>query len=362
MRPHPIKLTRDPNLPKDRWTFRYATAPEIRQLWQDNPCGSASDSAFLSPVQRRGCIWGVATNWYREFDSDRTQVTSSSAGGSLNAFCDEFTERPATGKSVLLAVHRDRDHTAWEKVRTSLYEIEERVLQMYQSCFCRARVPPTFEMKDFLTFNALQEWLTCVAASMEAIAYDLTPGADTREKWERRFRAHCSTFVALANYIAHGAAQGHNSSFPIKKANLRSMPMLSGQMLRPGQSRSACMLPGPRCTRSRCESTRLGLLRSKATWTSSARSTILLACTDGGRSCLRSEATARFSICAVTTIKYMDPGVTLRRTPHCHLLRQQRQPRRPHLHQHRCGPYPLQRGMHLRHRLRHRLPERKAPQ
>ena len=112
----PAQLTLYLHLATDRWTFRYATAPEIRQFWENNPCGSAEDNAFLSPVQRRGCIWGVATNWYLPFDSDLSQESSSTAGGTLNAFCDEFTERPETGKSALLSLHRNRDHSAWKKV------------------------------------------------------------------------------------------------------------------------------------------------------------------------------------------------------------------------------------------------------
>jgi len=112
-----------------RWTFRYASRAQVESLWEDDPCDSAPDSSFDSNIQRRGCIWGFATNHYIPYDL-AMHITNDKVGGDS-----------------------DDLHTLVD--------------------FCGKYVYDGKESKDRLRKDVWkEEWLTCIAASMEAIAFD----------------------------------------------------------------------------------------------------------------------------------------------------------------------------------------------
>jgi len=117
-----------------RWTFRYATDEQIEETWKKDPCNSAEGGEFLSEVQRRGCIWGLATNIYTVYDKSyfeqqRLEGVADAEIFSLVSYCDVYTK---SGRE------------SWKK-----------------------------------------DWLVCIAASMEAIAFDGVPN-------EMLPRRHCS--------------------------------------------------------------------------------------------------------------------------------------------------------------------------
>ncbi|GMI09343.1 hypothetical protein TrVE_jg758 [Triparma verrucosa] len=158
-------------------------------MWEKDPCDAATDDVFPSNAQRRGCIWGLATNWYVPYD---------------------------------LAVHRKViDEGGDVKSIHSLVDFCAPYLQMNST-----RADTSIERNRE---NWKVEWLTCIAGGVEYVAYD---GIQNMTKVE----VFCSQL--LANYTGHSlspgvAREGYRFCVEAGSSNFKSKDELYGSAYLP---------------------------------------------------------------------------------------------------------------------------------
>ena len=133
-----------------KWTFRFANPFQVEKMWEKDPCNAATDGVFSSNLQRRGCIWGFATNWYVPYD---------------------------------LAVHKKVLDEGGDV--NSIHSLVD---------FCTPYLHTGSERQNWKS-----EWLTCIAGGVEYVAYD---GIQNMTKVE----VFCSQL--LANYTGYTPAPG----------------------------------------------------------------------------------------------------------------------------------------------------------